>query len=78
MGMAKWLAGKALSAASKKYGGVKQSALRRCPNSPNGKHKMSASTRDVYNIEDDEGKIHKITLHMCGNGCGKVMNEQIH
>lgn len=73
---AKWLGNKALDAAKKKHGNVRQ-ALKRCPNSPNGKHAMKASARDVYNIPDDEGETHTVILHMCGNGCGSVLKEQI-
>ena len=75
MGLSDYLKRKAMEKVQKSFGGVKQSALKRCPKSPDGRHKMSYSARQEYNIEDDEGQMHKVVLHMCGHGCGKVMKE---
>lgn len=47
----------------------------RCPNSSNGRHSMSPKARDVYWLPDEEGEKHKYVMHMCANGCGKVMRE---
>lgn len=74
---AKWVGRKALNAAKAKYGNVSATALKRCPNGEKGRHRMTASARDTYKIEDDEGNTHTVVLHMCGNGCGSVLKEEI-
>lgn len=74
---AKWLGRKALEGAKAKYGNVSATALKRCPQGERGRHRMTASARDTYKIKDDEGEIHTVILHMCGNGCGSVLKEEI-
>lgn len=56
-------------------GRAKVSIGKRCPNDSKGRHSMSPKARDVYWLEDEEGEKHKYVMHMCANGCGKVMRE---
>ena len=70
-----YLKRKAAEAVQRQVGRARVNIGKRCPNDPRGRHSMSPRARDVYMLEDEDGEKHRYVMHMCGNGCGKVMKE---